>query len=105
MHMTSTLDINLYSGRMRFGTTVTSDGVIVVAGGAVGSLVGDVSNEVYTSDDRGKTWKLFFASAPWKGINFHYSILKTRMIMAASLIYETYPLHNSSKQFKLRFPQ
>jgi hypothetical protein len=70
MHMTFNLDIILYSGRMKFGTAVTSDGVIVVAGGDLGSLVGNVSNDIYTSDDRGKTWKLLFSSAPWKGIHF-----------------------------------
>ncbi len=70
MHMTFNLDIILYSGRMKFGTAVTSEGVIVVAGGALGTLGGDVSNNIYTSDDRGKTWKLLFYSAPWKGITF-----------------------------------
>ncbi len=55
---------------MKFGTAVTSDGVIVVAGGALSALTNDISNDVYTSNDRGKTWKLLFSSAPWKGIIF-----------------------------------
>ena len=62
---------------MKFGAAVTSEGVIVVAGGTLGSLVD--SNEMYTSGDRGKMWKLLFSNAPWKGImvvllkNFTYT--------------------------------
>ena len=66
---THTSNVVLAVGRMKFGSAVTSDGVILIAGGRVGSFgsSGTAVNDIFTSEDKGRTWKLVLSNPPWEG--------------------------------------